>query len=134
MKVNIRGRHIRVTPEIELQVEERFNKLDRFFAGIQRADVVVALDGHGHQKTCNVEATVTLGQGAQLIGKGQSGDMEAAIEVARGKLEKQVRRFHARLKTRRDRTRIGQGNSAPAPEEEVTYEEIVREMLEEGEE
>lgn len=134
MKLNIVGRHITVTDEIEEYARDKFGKLDKYFSGIQYADVVMEIDGHGTQRTHSVEASVVLGHGARLLGKGAGGDMLAAIDAAEGKLEKQIRRFHARLKAHRDRRRIGEGQTVPPVEEEATYEQVVREMLEEGEE
>jgi len=136
MKVNLIGRHVQVSSDLSEHVEDRFAKLDRFFAGIQRAEVVLALDGHGPGtgKRCLVDATVVLGHGARINCTGQADEMEAAVDLAGIKLEKQIRRFHAKLKKRRDRTRISIDSTNHRAEEEETYEEIVREMLEEGEE
>jgi ribosomal subunit interface protein len=135
MNVNIVGRHVQVNNEIESHATEKFAKLDRYFSGIQNVDIVIGLEGHGAAKLCAVEATVSLGQGARLIGKGSAEDMLAAIDMAENRLQKQIRRFNARLKTRRDRTRASHDSGAASGgSEEETYEEIVREMLEEGEE
>jgi len=136
MKVSLIGRHVQVSPGLTDRVEDRFAKLDRFFAGIQRAEVVLALDGHGPGagKRCLVDATVVLGHGARINCAGQADEMEAAIDLAGTRMEKQIRRFHAKLKRRRDRTRISLDSRNRRAEEEETYEEIVREMLEEGEE
>ena len=102
MKVNVRGRRLKITPEMEDYATEKVGKFDRFFAGIQHADVVMEVAGLNH----HVEISVLLGQGARLFGKAEAEDMYAAIDMAEGKLEKQIRRFHARLKAHRDRTRI----------------------------
>jgi len=135
MKVNIVGRHVQVTEQMEEHAREKFSKLSRFFAGIRHADVVMDVDGHGQAVTYTVEASVVLGQGAQLLGKAQADDMLAAIDLAESKLEKQIRRFHARLKDHRARQpRPVEGGAPPAAPEEATYEQVVREMLEEGEE
>jgi len=134
MIVNVTGRHLELKPETEQHAEERFSKLDRYFAGIQRADVVIGLEGHGATKEVSVEATVTLGHGTKLMGKGRADEANAALDQAESRLEKQLRRFHARLKAHRDRTRIADSGEVTVTESEATYEEVVREMLEEGEE
>ena len=82
----------------------------------------------------NLGALVVLGRGSKLVGKGQGPDLTAAIDQSETRLEKQIRRFHARLKSHRARDRIGPGKAATREEEEATYEQVVREMLEEGEE
>ena len=130
MKVNIIGRHVTVTPEMETYAREKVGKLDRFFTGIQHVDVVMEVNGLNHL----VETSAVLGRKAKLVGKAQANDMYAAIDMAESKLEKQIRRFHSRLKTRRDRTRFAAPNEqAGAEEAEATYEHVVREMLEEEE-
>lgn len=134
MKLNIVGRHLDISPRMENHAREKFAKLDRYFAGIQHADLVMQVNGRGQAATYGVEAAVVLGHGTRLVGKGQAADALTAIDQAENKLEKQIRRFHARLKAHRDRQRISHAQGGPPEEEEATYEQVVREMLEEGEE
>ncbi|MHC4550713.1 MAG: ribosome hibernation-promoting factor, HPF/YfiA family [Planctomycetota bacterium] len=134
MRLNIIGRHVNVTSRMEEHAREKFSKLDRYFAGIQHADVVLQVDGHGQAQIFGVEAAVVLGTGTRLVGKAQAPDVLAAIDLAESKLGKQIRRFHARLKAHRDRRRISHKENQQPVLEEATYEEIVREMLEEEEE
>jgi putative sigma-54 modulation protein len=129
MKTHIVGRHVEITPAIRDYAEEKVGNLDHYFAGIQHVDIVVAEDGVGRI----VEMVAVLGRGARLVAKAEAGDVLAAIDQAEGRLQKQIRRFHARLKAHRDRTRIGQQGGRGAREEEATYEQVVREMLEEDE-
>jgi putative sigma-54 modulation protein len=134
MKVNIVGRQIKVPPEAESYARDKFGRLGKYFAGIQHADIVMAIDGHAQQRRHEVEASVTLGHGTRLLGKGAGGDLTAAIDAAEAKLQKQIRRFHARLKAHRDRTRISDSQPVSPEQEEATYEQVVREMLDEEEE
>jgi len=130
MKVNIVGRNVKITTEMEHYAREKVSKLDRFFSGIQHVDVVMNVDGNDNH---SVEASAFLPKGVILVGKAEAADMYVAMDMAESKVQKQVRRFHARLKAHRDRTRIAGGATVePAPDEnEATYEHIVREMLEE---
>jgi putative sigma-54 modulation protein len=134
MKLNLVGRHLDISPRMEDHAREKFSKLDRYFAGIQHADVVLQVNGRGQAATYGVEAAVVLGHGTRLVGKGEAADALSAIDLAENRLEKQIRRFHARLKAHRDRRRISHDREGPPEEEEATYEQVVREMLEEGEE
>ncbi len=134
MKVNIVGRQFKVPPDAESYARDRFSRLGKYFAGIRHADVVMAIDGHGQQRRHDVEASVTLGRGTRLLGRGTGTDLTTAIDAAEAKLEKQIRRFHARLKAHRDRTRISDAKPATAEQDEATYEQVVREMLDEEEE
>lgn len=129
MKVNVVGRNFTVRPDLRDYAEEKARKLDHFFSGIRHIDVIMQVDGQNR----SVEIIGTLGRGARLVAKAESDDLMAAIDQAESKMEKQIRRFHARLKAHRDRTRIAEGEAAPPAEEEATYEQVVREMLEDEE-
>ncbi|MHC4938803.1 MAG: ribosome hibernation-promoting factor, HPF/YfiA family [Planctomycetota bacterium] len=129
MKVNISGRHVTVNDELESYAREKAEKIGKFFSGIQHIDWVL-----GHESDQNtVEASVVLGQGAKLLGKAEAEDMKAAIDMAESKLTKQIRRFHAKLKSHRDRRRVADGAPIAVEETEATYEQVVQEMLEEDE-
>jgi len=134
MELNIVGRHMEVAQMYERHAREKFGKLDKYFSGIQHADIVLDRDGHGQNPAFTVEASIVLGHGAKLVAKAQDSDMMKAIDMTESRLEKQIRRFHRKLKSHRER-----GHGAPGPavvpaSEEATYEQVVREMLEEGEE
>ena len=127
MKINVSGRHVTVRPEWEEYAAEKAARLDKYFTGIQHVDFVI--DAHGKEHRC--EMTVVLGQGARLLGKAGAEEMLAAIDLADNKIEKQIRRFHAKLKAHRDRTRVADGVPQPDDKTEPTYEQVIREMLEE---
>lgn len=127
MKINIVARHAAGNPKWEEYAREKCEKLGKFFAGVQHVECVL----DGGSKTNSVEMHVVLGQGAKLVGKAQSDEMFAAIDQAEAKLEKQTRRFHAKIKAHRDRTRIADAAPAPVEEHEATYEQVIQEMLEE---
>lgn len=127
MKVNVSGRHVTVRPEWEDYANEKADRLGKFFSGIQRVDFVV--DANGKEHRC--EMTVVLGQGARLLGKAEAEEMRVAIDLAENKIEKQMRRFHAKLKAHRDRTRVADGVPQKKESNEATYEQVIQEMLEE---
>ena len=128
MKVNISGRHVAVSDETETYARDKAEKLGKYFSGIQRVDIVI---DHNSKSHTVVEASVVLGQGAKLLGKAEAEDMKVAIDRAESKLTKQIRRFHAKLKAHRDRTRVADGAPVAHEEQEATYEQVVQEMLEE---
>lgn len=131
MKVNIVGRHVKVTRAMQDYAEEKLSRMDRYFPHIQKIDIVMDVDGLRHL----VEAALVMGRGAKLVGKAEAEDMFAAIDMAESKIRKQIRRFNSRLKDHRDRSRISHGSGADGtaggPDDEETYERVVREMLEE---
>lgn len=128
MQINISGRHGTIDAAMEEYAREKAEKLGKFFSGIQHVDIVMEPGGN---KLSQVESSVVLGQGARLVGKAESEDLKAAIDQADSKLTKQVRRFHAKLKAHRDRTRVTDGVPTQSEDHEATYEQVVREMLEE---
>jgi putative sigma-54 modulation protein len=131
MKVNIVGRHVKVTRAMQDYAEEKLSRMDRYFPHIEKVDIVMDVDGLRH----HVEVSLVMGRGAKLVGKAEAEEMFAAIDLAESKVRKQIRRFNSRLKDHRDRSRIGHGEGEPgdgeAPEDEETYDRVVREMLEE---
>ena len=127
MKVNVSGRHVSVRPEWEAYANEKAERLGKYFSGIQHVDFVV--DANGKEHRC--EMTVVLGQGARLLGKSEADEMRTAIDLAENKIEKQMRRFHAKLKAHRDRTRIADGMQHEDETQEATYEQVIQEMLDE---
>ncbi|MGH7162166.1 MAG: ribosome hibernation-promoting factor, HPF/YfiA family [Planctomycetota bacterium] len=129
MNVHITGRHLTVTQAMQDYAREKASKLDRFFDRIQHVDVVMDVDGLQHL----VEMTATLVRHVKVFGKAQAADMYAAIDLAESKLKSQIHKFHDRLKAHRDRTRIGKGTAPTPAQEEETYDQVVREMLEEEE-
>jgi putative sigma-54 modulation protein len=127
MKVNITGRHVKITDAMREYARDKASKLDRFFDRILHVDVLLEADGQRYL----VEMSATLGRHAKVVGKAQGENMLAAIDLAESKVQRQIQKFHDRLKDRRDRRRIGASERPAAEQEEATYEQIVREMLEE---
>jgi len=127
MKVNITGRHVKISDAMRDYAREKAGKLDRFFDRIQHVDVLLEADGLRYL----VEMSATLGRGARVVCKAQGENMTAAIDVAETKLARQIQKFHDRLRNHRDRTKIASKGAGAAEPEEATYEQIVREMLEE---
>ena len=130
MKVNVTGRHVRVTQGMQDYAHNKATKLDRFFDRLENVEVVLDLHGQDYA----AEMSVHLVRGVSLVGKAKSGEMHTAIDMAEHKLERQIRRFHDRIKAHRDRRRVSDGGRAESAEVEETYEQVVREMLEEKEE
>ena len=129
MQVNVTGRHTEVSTDVREYAREKASKLDKFFDRIQKVDVV--LDQHELEFTA--EMSVHLVRGVSLVGKAHAADMHKCIDQAEQRLQTQIRRFHDRMKAHRDRTRVADGSTAEQQPSEETYEEVVRQMLEDGE-
>ncbi len=101
MLVKTTARHFDLTPGLREHVEERLDRLKKYAYPILEAHVILSVEKYRHI------AEVTLhGDGLTVAGKGESGDMYAAIDDVVEKLEKQVQRHKEK--------RIGRKSDAAA--------------------
>jgi putative sigma-54 modulation protein len=101
MEVSVSGRHTTVSETLRRQAVEKIGKLDKYLAGMDRAEVhfweeknartdareycEVTLEGHGHHIRCKVHAA----------------DGFTAIDLAVDKLERQMRKLKTKVERRR---------------------------------
>lgn len=104
MQVSVSGRHTTVSESLRRQAEDKIGRLDRYLAGMDRAEVhfweeknpritnrevcEVTMEGHGHHIRCRVTAP----------------DGFTAIDLAVDKLERQLRKLKTKVRNR-DRSR-----------------------------
>lgn len=144
MRIQITGRHVGVTEAMKEYARAKVEKFERFHGRITAVDVTMeAL--HDRQ---TVEMVADVGRGQRLVGKAESPDMYAAVDLAEEKLSRQLVRFKQKLNDHQrggasmgtilpgaaapgtadgGATRPGSGDT---PGREETYEEIVEKMLE----
>jgi putative sigma-54 modulation protein len=130
MKVTINGRHVKVSDKVEAYARDKAGKLAHFFDRLDHVTVTLGADG---KSQVSAEMEVTLVRGVRLVGKASAGDFLSAIDLAEAKLQRQIQKFHDRLKAHRARTAGGGGRPPTQAETEKTYEQVVREMLDEKE-
>ena len=118
MEITVSGRHTTVSESLRRQAEEKIGRLDKFLAGMERAEVhfweeknpridnkeicEVTMEGHGHHVRCKVSAP----------------DGFTAVDLAVDKLERQLRKLKTKVQKR--------NRSREKPEIEV---ELVPESL-----
>lgn len=107
MEITVSGRHTTVSESLRRQAEEKIGRLDKFLAGMDRAEVhfweeknpkiadkefcEVTMEGHGHHIRCKVSAP----------------DGFTAVDMAVDKLERQLRKLKTRVAKRtRSRERL----------------------------
>lgn len=119
MNVNVRGKHIEVTPALKEYVEKRIGKLDKYFDDLRDAQVRLAVEKGTHK----VEVTIPV-NGMILRGEERTDDMYASIDQVVEKLEKQINKYKAKFskKTRTLETKAGE---IPPKFDEIE-EQIVR--------
>ena len=95
MKIQITGRHIRITKAINSYVEEKLAKAPKYFNHIVWAQVLLAVEKHTH------EAEIIIHASRQTFrALAASENLYAAIDLASDKIDKQLRKYKERLKTR----------------------------------
>ncbi|KYG91201.1 ribosome-associated translation inhibitor RaiA [Metasolibacillus sp. FSL H7-0170] len=122
LNFNIRGENIEVTPAIREYVENKIEKVERYFNDDMNASANVNLKVYNDKQT-KVEVTIPM-KNLTLRAEERNGDMYAAIDLIVDKLERQIRKHKTKV-NRKFREREGAGiffanvtQSEPAEEEE----------------
>jgi putative sigma-54 modulation protein len=101
MQIQVRGKHIDITPGLRSHVEERVSKLGKYLDRIQSVQVTLVCQKGWQQAEINLHSDLV-----ELRAQERSLDMYESIDLVAKKMEKQVRRFHERLKDRSHDPRI----------------------------
>ena len=115
MRLELTGRHVRITAPLKRLVDERLEKLDRLFH--ERAvsmQVVLYLEKYRHR----VEMTLHARGDHFLHGTGSGANWEIALNQALGKINQQVRKLKGKWDDgKRQRVSAAKASSAaPRPE------------------
>lgn len=86
MQINITGHHVDLTPALRDYVNNKMQKIERHFANITNAHVILSLDKKFLQKA---EAHVHIAKG-EIVAEAISENMYAAIDLLIDKLDRQV--------------------------------------------
>ncbi len=97
MQVAVRGKNIEITTAIRDYVEKKLGKIEKFADQEVNAQVNLYVERGRHI----VEVTAGL-NGMLLRGEESTADMYASIDLVADKLEKQVQKYRARLRRRKD--------------------------------
>ena len=138
MRIQITGRHVGVTEAMKDYAREKVEKLERLYGRMTGVEVTM----EGGTDRMVVEMVADVGRGQRLVGKAESPDMYAAVDLAEEKLGRQLVRHKQKL-TDHHRGQESMGTilpgtqppaGGPAPAREETYEEIVEKMKEQDDE
>ena len=99
MEIVITGRHTSVSERLHRFIEQRLDRLERFFEGLHDARVVI--DDEGVSKL--VEVTIGGSRGQSFAARGEADTVRAAVTAAESRIETQIRRQRDRLRSRRMR-------------------------------
>ena len=113
MRLQIKGRNLTVTPDIEEYALEKLGKLERFLSETTQIELELSVEKNRSIAENQVAEATIWTRGPILRARESSTDMRAAIDLMTDKLERQVKRY----KDKRQRKRGPR--SRPAPEDGV---------------
>jgi putative sigma-54 modulation protein len=126
LDIKITGRTEGITAGMKRKAAEKAEKFERFYDRIAWVDVI--LDEDNERKM--VEVTAGVNRGAKIVGKAESDDMYAAIDMAVDKITRQLRRHKEKIKSHRPKRGGPVIEQLPEDEPEPTYEDVIDEMRE----
>jgi putative sigma-54 modulation protein len=95
MELQIEGRHhFKVTEAIENHIHEKLTKLERYFDGIHRMHVILAIEKSKRQ---TVELVCTVAKRHTLVATGEADDLYVAIDKAERKMLSEMKKYKAKL-------------------------------------
>ncbi|MFZ5826688.1 MAG: ribosome hibernation-promoting factor, HPF/YfiA family [Bacillota bacterium] len=115
MQTTVRGKNIEITSALREYVEKKLGKVEKFVDHPMNAQVNLYVERGRHI----VEVTAGL-NGMLLRGEEATGDMYASIDLVADKLEKQVQKYRARLRRRKEGAAVAE--AAVAETEDVSAE------------
>ncbi|OAG27112.1 ribosome hibernation-promoting factor, HPF/YfiA family [Thermodesulfatator autotrophicus] len=116
MQINVTFRHLDSSPGLKEYVNKRISKLAKYFNGPVEANVILKAEKFRQQAEVSI-----VGDGFNINGKEETGDMYEAIDLVVAKLETQIKKFREKRKSRK---KSAGKEFEPAP---LTIEEISEE-------
>lgn len=133
VRIVVSGRHTGVTEAMKQYAQDKVGKLAKIHDRLTKIEVTMDVTHHDAHA---VEIVVDASRGVRLVGKAESPDMYAAIDLAEDKLVRQLVKHKQRMT---DHHRGGEsmgsvpptdGASPSAPRED-TYEDVIERLGEE---
>jgi putative sigma-54 modulation protein len=118
MEIHFTARHFKARDGLREHAVDSVKKLDRFYDGIVRSDVVLSYEKMNNSiKTAEINLHV---HGAVLVAKEHSDDFVVSIDQAVEKLKQQLAKYKTKLHSKNKETlrRVKEESTATSPEEE----------------
>lgn len=96
MQVSITGRNVDITDPLRHHVEKKLTHVKKYFDGILDAHVVMNVEKHRHSAEITINAN-----GITMHGEESTGDMFTSVDKVIDKIERQLRRYKSKLRSRR---------------------------------
>ena len=104
MKIDISGRHFKVTEPLQEYVDTKVQKLDKYSLKIESAHVVLEV-----QKFRHIAEITLRGKDLRMVAKDEDGDMYAAFDRCFGSAQLQLSRQHDRKRDHKGRRYTAEG-------------------------
>jgi putative sigma-54 modulation protein len=117
MRINIKTRNGVPSDSLKQYAEKKVRKLSRYFHSIQEVDLVQATERGQHIVELDLQ-----GDGVHLRSHERAGDLNAAVDSAVDKMERQLKRFKSKLRHEHERDSV----AAAEPESEPYKPRIAR--------
>ena len=128
MAVTVTFRHMDPIESVRDYAEEKVSKVDKYLDTVSEAHIVLSVEKFRHT------ADVTLSiDGTRIKGVEETEDMYSAIDQVMDKIEKQVKKFLSKNRTRRSTDSIKGGSMGRAGAEGAEEEEAEDLMSPDGE-
>lgn len=121
MQLSLYGKHLELTDALRNYVQQRLDKLDRYFPGQHTAQVALSVQ----RERQTVEVTIPF-EGLILRAQESEGSMYVAIDQVLDKLERQIHKFKTRVHRKQRHEWARATNDPEVPAEEPDGEELVR--------
>jgi putative sigma-54 modulation protein len=115
MQLIIKGKNIEITDSLRDYVNEKLGRLDRYLPSIDEVRVELSVESVKSSKGRQVVQVTMRSNSTILRAEERSGDMFAAIDAVRDKLQRQIRRFKEKPVRVRERAQAARkAEMAPA--------------------
>ncbi len=94
LKISIHGDHVKITEAIKEYIEEKLNKLSKYFGDTTDIDVIVKVRIRGCEQIIEVTVPTQL---FIIRAEASNEDLYAAIDLVQKKLETQIKKNKAKL-------------------------------------
>ncbi|MCF8061956.1 MAG: ribosome-associated translation inhibitor RaiA [Deltaproteobacteria bacterium] len=125
MDITVTFRHMDPIESVRDYAEEKISKIDKYLDTVSDAHIVLSIEKFRH----TADVTLTM-NGARIKGVEETEDMYSAIDQVMDKIEKQVKKYLSKSRTRRSSDSIKEGGmpeeALAEAEEEADEEESMR--------
>ncbi len=126
MRVQIKGRNLTLSADIEEYAAEKIGKLDRFLTDSTPVELELSVEKNPSIAENQVAEGTIRTKGPILRARETSTDMRAAIDLLVDKLERQVKRYKGKRQRKRgSRARVPEAALVPPSEAAVDEEPVI---------